>query len=157
MRTTPGHIWKKRLRAFLLIVIFFGCHISYAADLSPVGLWKTIDDQNGKERALIRITENNDEYQGRIEKIFPKPGDVPNPRCEKCDGRRRNQPILGLTIIWGLKKQGDEYGGGEILDPETGKIYRVKMTPQDGGKTLDVRGFIGFSLIGRTQTWIREE
>jgi uncharacterized protein (DUF2147 family) len=157
MRTTPGHIWKNRLRAFLLIVIFFGCHISYAADLSPVGLWKTIDDQNGKERALIRITENNDEYQGRIEKIFPKPGDVPNPRCEKCDGRRRNQPILGLTIIWGLKKQGDEYGGGEILDPETGKIYRVKMTPQDGGKTLDVRGFIGFSLIGRTQTWIREE
>jgi len=130
---------------------------AYAAEPSPAGLWKTIDDQTGKERGVIRITEKDGAYQGRIEKIFPDPGDDPNPRCEKCSGTRRNQPVLGMTIMWGLTKQGDEYGGGEILDPETGKIYRVKMKPQNGGKTLDVRGFIGLSFIGRTQTWIREE
>jgi uncharacterized protein (DUF2147 family) len=150
--------WKKRIGKAVLSLVILICGSSYAADLSPVGLWKTVDDQPGKERgALIRITEKNGEYQGRIEKIFSQPGDDPNPRCEKCDGARHNQPIVGLTILWGLTKQGDEYGAGEILDPESGRIYRVKMTPTNGGKTLDVRGFIGFSLIGRTQTWIRED
>jgi uncharacterized protein (DUF2147 family) len=93
----------------------------------------------------------------KVEKIFPKPGEDPNPRCEKCEGTRHDQPVLGMTVLWGLKRQGDEYQGGEILDPENGKVYRVKMNLQDGGRTLHVRGFIGFSLFGRTQIWIREE
>ena len=129
----------------------------YPGDASPVGLWKTIDDQSGKPRGLVRIVENNGEYQGRVEKAFPKPGEDPNPQCEKCDGARHNQPVIGMTILWGLRKQGDEYQGGQILDPENGKIYRSRMKLQDGGTKLDVRGFIGFSLFGRTQTWIREE
>jgi uncharacterized protein (DUF2147 family) len=130
---------------------------AYPAEPSPAGLWKTIDDQSAKPRGLVRIVENNGEYQGSVERTFPKPGEDPNPKCEKCDGARHNQPVIGMTILWGLRKQGEEYVGGEILDPEDGKIYRVRMRLEDGGKKLDVRGYIGFSLFGRTQTWIREE
>lgn len=143
--------------AWTLIVLSLPWSSAYAADLSPVGLWKTIDDQMGKPRGLVRVTQVGEEYQARVEKIFPKPGEDPNPTCQKCEGARHNQPVMGMTILWGLKKQGDEYQGGEILDPENGKVYRVKMNLQDGGRTLHVRGFIGFSLFGRTQIWIREE
>ncbi|MGH7765893.1 MAG: DUF2147 domain-containing protein [Candidatus Binatia bacterium] len=130
----------------------------YAADLSsPVGLWKTIDDDSGKPGGLIRIELIEGHYQGRIEKIFPEPGEDPNPKCVKCEGPRHNQPVIGLTFMWGLSRQGDEYQGGEILDPKTGKVYRAKLKLQDGGKKLNVRGFIGFSLLGRTQVWYREE
>jgi uncharacterized protein (DUF2147 family) len=131
---------------------------AYAADLSsPVGLWKTIDDNSGKPGGLIRIELIDGQYQGKIEKIFTEPGEDPNPKCVKCEGSRHNQPIVGLTFMWSLTKQGDEYQGGEILDPKTGKIYRAKLKLEDGGKKLNVRGFIGFSLLGRTQAWYREE
>jgi uncharacterized protein (DUF2147 family) len=130
----------------------------YAADVSsPVGLWKTIDDNSGKPGGLIRIEEVNGSYQGRIEKIFPEPGEDPNPKCVKCEGPRQNQPVIGLTFMWGLTKQGDEYQGGEILDPKSGKVYRAKLKLEDEGKKLNVRGFIGFSLFGRTQVWYREQ
>lgn len=129
-----------------------------AADLSsPVGLWKTIDDNSGKPGGLIRIELVDGRYQGRIEKIFPEPGEDPNPRCVQCEGARRNQPVVGLNFMWGLTRQGDEYQGGEILDPRTGKVYRAKLRLEDGGRKLNVRGFIGFSLLGRTQVWHREE
>ena len=128
----------------------------YAADSSPLGLWKTIDDNTGQRRGLVRIREVNGQYQGKVEKIFPKPGEPQNPNCEKCEGSRRNQPVMGMTILWGLTKQGDEYQGGEILDPENGKIYRARMKLIDNGQKLDVRGFIGFSLFGRSQIWLRE-
>jgi uncharacterized protein (DUF2147 family) len=148
---------KKFISKIFLITIMLACRSGYASDISPVGLWKTMDDQTGEARGLIRITETNGKYQGRIEKIFPKPGDEANPRCQKCEGARHNQPIIGMEILWGLTKQGETYQGGQILDPETGKTYQVRITPGKGGKTLDVRGFIGFSLLGRSQTWIREE
>jgi len=128
-----------------------------AAELSPVGLWKTIDDNSGQAKGLVRIREINGRFEGRIEKIFPKAGDDPAPKCDKCDGTRHNQAVLGMTILSGLTKQGEEYQGGEILDPETGKIYRVKMKLAEGGKKLEVRGFIGVSLFGRSQIWLREE
>jgi uncharacterized protein (DUF2147 family) len=129
----------------------------YAAEPSPAGLWKTIDDRSGEAKGLIRIREINGKFEGKIDKIFPKAGDDPAPRCEKCLGPQRNQPVLGLTFLWGFTKQGDEYQGGEILDPESGKIYQAKMKLIDAGKRLEVRGFIGFSLFGRSQTWLREE
>jgi uncharacterized protein (DUF2147 family) len=130
---------------------------AFAGELSPIGLWKTIDDNTGKPRGLVRIMEVNGEYQGKVEKIFPKPGEGPDPRCENCDGARHNQPVIGMTILWGLTKQGDEYQGGTILDQENGKVYRAKMKLDGDGGKLDVRGFIGFSLLGRSQTWVREQ
>jgi uncharacterized protein (DUF2147 family) len=137
-----------------LIVVYT---TAYPAELSPIGLWKTIDDNTGQPRGLVRIREVNRQYEGKVEKIFPKPGEETNPKCEKCEGVRRNQPVIGMTILWGLTKQGDEYQGGEILDPENGKVYRSRMKLVDNGKKLDVRGFVGFSLFGRSQIWIREE
>jgi uncharacterized protein (DUF2147 family) len=141
---------------FALVLILHAGPLG-ATESSPAGLWKTIDDQSGKPKGLVRIREVNGQYEGKIEKIFPAPGDDPVPKCERCDGARRNQPVLGLTFMWGLTKQGDEYQGGEILDPESGKIYRAKMKLVDGGKKLEVRGFLGVSLFGRSQTWLREE
>ena len=139
-----------------IILILQTCPLG-AAELSPSGLWKTIDEHSGNAKGLVRIREVDGQYEGKIEKIFPTPGDDPAPKCEKCDGARRNQPVLGMTFLWGLKKQGGEYQGGEILDPETGKIYRAKIKLADGGRKLEVRGFIGVSLFGRSQTWLREE
>jgi uncharacterized protein (DUF2147 family) len=152
MGNSPIYRWFS-----LGIVLLCATASLYAAEPSPAGLWKTIDDQSGQPKGLVRIREVNGQYEGRIEKIFPKPGDDPAPKCDKCDGARRNQPVLGMTFLWGLTKQGDEYQGGEILDPENGKVYRAKMKLADGGKKLEVRGFLGFSLFGRSQTWLREE
>jgi len=124
---------------------------------SPAGLWKTIDDKTGKERSLVRIVENNGIFEGKVEKIFEQSDDDPNHLCKKCEGERKDKPIIGMTFLWGLKKDGDQYGGGEILDPKNGKIYRAKMQLTEGGRKLEVRGYIGLSLFGRSQTWLRLE
>ena len=127
-----------------------------AAD-SPLGVWRTIDDQSGKEKSLVRITEVNGELHGIIEKLFRNPNEEQHPNCDKCTGEKKNKPVIGMTILTGLKLKDGEYAGGEILDPANGKIYRCKMWTSEGGKKLNVRGFIGVALLGRTQVWIREE
>ena len=124
---------------------------------TPAGLWKTIDDETGTERSFVRIVEVNGEFRGTVEKIFERPGDHPDHLCEECKGDRKNKPVIGMTILWGLKDAGGVWKGGEILDPDNGKTYRCKMTVSGDGKELNVRGFIGISLIGRTQTWHRLE
>jgi uncharacterized protein (DUF2147 family) len=149
--------WTLSKLTWPLIVLALLTFSVSAADLSPLGLWKTIDDHTGKPRGLVRILQVDGEYLAKVEKIFPKPGEDPNPKCEKCEGTRHDQPVIGMTILWGLTKQGDEYQGGQILDPENGKVYRAKMKLEDGGRKLQVRGFIGFSLFGRTQFWVRDE
>lgn len=124
---------------------------------SPAGLWKNVDDVSGKPRALIRITELNGTLQGKIEKVFPAPTEDPNPKCEKCEGANKNVPIVGLVILSGLVKEGEEYGGGQILDPDNGKLYSSKVRLTDNGKKLSVRGYIGVPILGRSQTWVRQE
>ena len=128
-----------------------------AAAGTPVGTWRSIDDKTKQERSIIRISEENGELKGVVEKIFDQPEDDPAHLCKECKGERKDKPIVGMAILWGLKKDGNAWTGGEILDPKNGKIYRCKMTPSADGKSLDVRGFIGISLIGRTQTWLRQE
>jgi uncharacterized protein (DUF2147 family) len=128
-----------------------------ADDASPAGLWKNIDDASGKPRALIRITESNGALQGRIEKIFPGPNESQNPKCEKCEGVNKDAPIIGLLMLSGLKKDGEDYSGGQILDPDNGKSYSSKIRLTDGGKKLSVRGYLGVPMLGRTQTWVRQE
>ena len=129
----------------------------WADDNSPVGLWQNIDDVSGKPRALIRITESDGTLKGVIEKAFPAPSEVQNPKCEKCEGVNKNVPIVGLTILTGLRKDGEEYTDGEILDPDNGKVYSSKVHLTDNGKKLSVRGYIGTPLLGRSQTWVRQE
>ncbi|MDR3379720.1 DUF2147 domain-containing protein [Cupriavidus basilensis] len=126
------------------------------AQATPAGSWKTIDDATGKPRGLVEISEQNGVYSGKLVKSFTE-NDGKTKVCDKCTDARRDQPIMGMTIITGLRKTGDnEWSGGEILDPESGKLYKTKMSLADDGKKLNVRGFIGISLLGRTQTWERE-
>lgn len=124
------------------------------ANDSPIGLWKSIDDETKAPKALIRITEQAGALVGRIEKILTEKVDAV---CDKCTDDRKDKPVQGMTILSGLKKDGEGWGGGQILDPNNGKVYNAKVTLTDGGKKLDVRGFMGVSLFGRTQTWLREQ
>lgn len=139
-------------------IAFAGLPLTAQADESPVGLWKSIDDKSGKPKALIRITETAGELQGKIEKLFLE-ADVTdkNPKCDKCEGSNKDQPIVGMTILSGLKKDGDEYTGGKILDPGNGKLYSSKLSIVENNKKLNVRGYIGAPMFGRTQTWLREQ
>lgn len=128
------------------------------AQETPIGLWRTIDEESGKPKALVRIAEENGVYSGRIEKLFREPGEEQNPVCDKCEDERKGQPIVGMTIISGMRKESArEYTGGQILDPANGKVYKSKMTLADDGRKLDVRGYIGMPMLGRTQTWERVE
>ena len=148
---------KLSVKNWVAVSILLFTSSAFAQQASPVGLWKNIDDNSGKPKALIRITESNGELSGKIEKLFQEPGELPNPKCDKCDGPLKNQPIIGLTILSGMKRDGDDYEGGKILDPANGKVYSSKLALIDSGKKLKVRGYIGVPFIGRTQTWIREE
>lgn len=145
-----------QIRMFALAAMLL-CAQAWGDTASPVGLWKTIDDNTGKPTALIRISETGGELNGKIEKLFRAAGEPTDPVCDKCEGTRRDQPIVGMTILSGMKPEGDEFSGGQILDPGNGKTYRSKMRLVDGGKKLDVRGYIGMPTFGRTQTWIREQ
>jgi uncharacterized protein (DUF2147 family) len=127
-----------------------------AANDTPVGKWKTIDDKTHEVKSIVEITENGGLLEGKVLQVM-KSEHGPHPTCVKCDGERKNKPIEGMTIMWGLKKDGDEWSGGQILDPAKGKIYKVTLKLADGGNKLDVHGYIGFSLIGRSQEWVRQE
>lgn len=130
---------------------------SALAQATPVGLWKTIDDETKQERSLVRIAETGGVLSGRIEKITdPTKQDA---RCDKCEGARKDQRVVGMTILEGVKRHGgaDHWDGGSILDPNNGKVYKVRLAPKDGGKALEVRGYIGAPVLGRTQTWMRVE
>ena len=125
------------------------------AQSNPVGLWKTIDDETKAEKSLVRISEAAGVLGGKIDKLLdPSKQDS---KCEKCSDGRKDQPVLGMAIIEGVRKHADEpyWDGGTILDPNNGKTYKVRLTLKDGGKTLEVRGFIGF--LYRNQTWHRVE
>lgn len=128
-----------------------------ASDLmSPVGIWRTIDDTTHKPKALIQIERN---AEGVLSgKILTGLGasHSPGSRCTACVDDRKNQPMQGLTIIRDMKQNGDEWEGGNILDPENGKTYHCRIRVEDGGDKLIVRGYLGVPLIGRSQTWIRQ-
>lgn len=121
----------------------------------PVGRWKTIDDKTGHAKAIVEIHESNGELNGRIVEIFHPP--APNPLCLKCTGALKNKPVMGMRILWGMRQNGSEWTGGRVLDPESGNIYRCTITLENGGKALRVRGYVGLSVFGRTEKWVRVE
>jgi uncharacterized protein (DUF2147 family) len=140
-----------------LIAAVLALPSAWAQTNSPIGLWKTIDDATGKPKSLVRITENNGVLSGKIEKLFREPSEDQSPKCDKCEGANKDQPVLGMTIINGLKKDDDSWSGGTVLDPHNGKTYKAKITMKDDGKKLEMRGYIGMPLLGRSQTWLREQ
>jgi uncharacterized protein (DUF2147 family) len=127
------------------------------AQATPVGVWKTIDDDSGKEKSLVRIVDTGGVISGQIEK-FLDPANKPDSVCDKCSDERKGKPVLGMTFLRNLKEAVNDKGtweGGDILDPNNGKVYRAKLKPIDGGKKLQVRGYIG--PFYRTQIWLRVE
>ena len=134
-------------------LFFIAAATAAHAQNTPVGVWKTIDDDTKQEKSLVRITESGGIVTGKIEKLL-NPTE-PNPVCDKCSDDRKGKPITGMSIIEGLKQSGEVWEGGEILDPNNGKVYRVRLKPVENGKKLEVRGYIG--PFFRTQTWLRVE
>jgi uncharacterized protein (DUF2147 family) len=120
---------------------------------SPIGLWETIDDKTGKATAVVEIFEKDARLFGRITEILT--GADAKSLCIACTDARKNQPIIGMIIIRSIKTTGPDYSGGDILDPDSGSVYRCKMHLEKNGSELIVRGFIGLSLFGRSQTWHR--
>jgi len=127
-----------------------------AAVASPIGRWKTIDDVTGKAKSIVMIWEENGKLFGRVQNLLNPDPNIPNPTCRACSGDQKDKPVVGMRILWGLQKDKDGWSGGTILDPESGKVYRCLLSLAEGGTKLKVRGFIGFSLLGRTQYWDRE-
>ena len=143
------------MKTLVATVLFVAASAAFAQSTSPAGLWKTIDDDTKEEKSLVRITDTAGVLSGKIEKITdPAKQDS---KCDKCSDARKDQPVRGMTILEDVKKNaGEEYwDGGTILDPNNGKVYKVRLTPKDGGKVLQVRGFIG--PFYRNQTWQRVE
>jgi uncharacterized protein (DUF2147 family) len=140
----------------VLALAAFVMHAAALAQATPVGLWKSIDDETKKEKSLVRIVDTGGVLSGTIEKLLDpeKQNDV----CDKCSDDRKGKPIVGMTIIRHAKVAADDpatWTGGEIMDPNNGKTYKLRLKPQDGGKALEVRGYIG--PFYRNQTWIRVE
>ena len=145
----------KKIAVFLAFALATCSNLASAA--TAAGLWKSIDDKTNKPRSLIRIVEEDGEYKAIVEKGL-LPTDTGDKVCDKCTDERKNQKIIGMTIAKGLKEsQPNLYEGGNILDPDNGKVYKCKMKLSEDGKKLEVRGFIGISLLGRSQIWMREE
>jgi len=130
--------------------------ISASAQNTPVGLWKTIDDDGKTEKSLVRISDSGGVLSGKIEKIFdPSKQDS---KCDKCSDERKDKPVLGMVILRNLKADADDkdvWSGGDVLDPNNGKVYRARLKPVDGGKQLQMRGYLG--PFYRTQVWLRVE
>ncbi|MBP7573227.1 MAG: DUF2147 domain-containing protein [Rhodoferax sp.] len=121
---------------------------------SPIGLWKTIDDKTGQPRGIVRVYETDGRYFARIERGLI-PGEEGR-KCTACTDERKDQPFNGLVLMRNVKLDSGEYSGGDILDPNTGSVYRCNFKLEDDGRTLTVRGYLGVSLFGRTQKWLRE-
>jgi uncharacterized protein (DUF2147 family) len=126
-----------------------------ATEPSAVGLWEQVDEKTGQPESWFKIVERNGVYMGNIVKIFFKPGEDENWSCDKCEGDERGKPVLGLALIKGMQRQGLSYEHGTIMDPRDGAVYRALMKLSPDGQKLEVRGYLGISLFGRSQVWNR--
>ena len=146
-----------RVLALSLVVAFVFVVASGRAlsgQATPAGTWHTISDVTHQPKGIVEIWEVNGEFRGKVVRSL-EPGHDVSPICDDCPGEKKGKPVWGMEILWGLRADGDAWSGGQILDPDTGKIYKAKMHLEEGGKKLVVRGYIGISLLGRSQTWIR--
>jgi uncharacterized protein (DUF2147 family) len=148
---------KKQLVLSACLFGLLAGNVSAQASDPAIGVWKTIDDKTNEPSSLIKIEEVNGKLEGTIIKTFPKPNEKPLVYCTLCKDDRKDKPILGMKIMTDLKRdKPGAWSDGRILDPEEGEIYRVKVTTEDG-KKMDVRGYIGVPLLGRTQFWYKAE
>jgi len=149
--TAPARI----LAIAFLLVAAAGSALAQTA--TPAGLWKTVDDSTKRDKSLVRIVETNGVYSGKVEKIID-PESPKDATCKECSDERKDKPVVGMTIIRNVKASADDkavFEGGDILDPNNGKVYRVRLRPFDDGKKLEVRGYLG--PFYRNQTWVKVE
>jgi len=140
------------MKRIIILLTMFALGTFMTQAQSATGKWKTIDDQTGEAKSIVEIYEKDGKIYGKVVEILnPAKKDS---KCIDCKGADKDKPILGLTIIKGLSKDGKEWSGGQILDPNNGKLYKCSIT-HNGKDKLNVRGYIGISLLGRTQTWHR--
>ncbi|QIM53016.1 DUF2147 domain-containing protein [Hydrogenophaga crocea] len=145
------------MKRTLLVLAGLALAGAVQAQMTPAGLWKTIDDDSKKEKSLVRITESNGVFSGRIEKLLD-PASDPKAVCDKCSDDRKDKPVVGLEILRGIKAgESDKavFEGGTIVDPNNGKSYRARLKPVNGGAQLEMRGYLG--PFFRTQVWQRVE
>ncbi len=145
--------------AAVTVALLLACGLAAAQAPSAVGLWKTVDDKTGKEKSLVRIVDSSGVLSGKVEK-FLDPETAKDAVCKDCEDDRKDKPILGMTIIRNMMASADDkavFEGGDILDPNNGKVYKAKLKLVENGTKLDVRGYIGVPMLGRTQTWSRVE
>jgi uncharacterized protein (DUF2147 family) len=139
-----------------IIVMIFASNIVLAGASSPVGYWKQMSDKTGKLQSIVKIYRSHDALEGKVVRAFKMNGQMPQKYCTKCPGTFKNKRIIGMVFLWGFKLNPATgwFEEGHILDPNSGDLYKCKMALIDNGTKLDVRGYIGISLFGRTQTWL---
>lgn len=138
------------MKHLLGLLILLGLSLTTWAQNSPVGLWKTVDDKTGQAKSHIEIYEKNGKYYGKVKQLLLNPADT---KCGACTGNKKDKPLVGMVLIEGLTKYEDYWSYGTVMDPETGKVYKCSVWRK--GDELTVRGYIGFSALGRNQTWHR--
>jgi uncharacterized protein (DUF2147 family) len=148
---------KSAFKYVSFAVAMFALSAASAADLSPVGRWRTFSSRTGRESGMVEIMLVGDTLVGKVIKVIQQPGDPVDPVCGKCEGAEKGQRVIGMTILKGLHRDGDAWDGGTILDPRAGTVYSAEVRLDDGGRKLLVRGYLGISLLGRTVTWLRAE
>lgn len=147
------------LRGLVALTAASASLTAVAQSTGPVGLWRTIDDASGKPRAEIRINVVDGTAEGRVVRSLVA-GESPDARCDKCSDARKGQPIVGMAILTGLRPDPNDpsrWSGGEILDPDSGTVYRARIELSPDGRVMQVRGFVGIALFGRTQVWQRAD
>jgi len=145
--------------AVISLIFAIACSVpaTGAAEPSPVGRWVTYSHRTNAPNGIIEIKMDHGTLKGTVVQMLNRPASLPPAICRNCSGALKDAPVVGLTILWGLTKNGSaSWDSGSILDPNTGNIYSAKVELQDGGQKLLVRGYLGISLLGRTEVWLRQ-
>ena len=145
------------LARHVFVLILVCCGPAWGEAPTPAGLWQTVSDRTGQPGGLIRVVEVDGEYIGTVVAVFSPPAPDPHPLCNLCEGDLKDKPVVGMIILRGVRRSGDSYSTGRILDPDEGQVYKCRIALLDEGRKLEVRGFIGIPLLGRSQTWTRKE